>query len=84
MLSRGHLPRSSRAAQPESFGGSQDKAEQFIQSVHFVVTMQINMFMDERMKILYAVLYHPSSGWVSIAFRQDPSHSDDDITQYMW
>ena len=30
------------------------------------------------------VLYHPSSGWVSITFGQDPSHSDDDVTQYMW
>ena len=32
----------------------------------------------------HTVLYHPSPGWVSIAFGQDPSHSDDDITQYMW
>src|SRR5882724_2753430 len=31
----------------------------------------------------HTVLSHPSSGWVSITFRQDPSHSDDDITQYM-
>ena len=30
------------------------------------------------------VLYHPSSGWVSLAFGQDPSHSDDDVTQYTW
>ena len=30
------------------------------------------------------VFYHPSSGQVSIAFRWDPLHSDDDITQYMW
>src|SRR5882724_7463580 len=28
------------------------------------------------------VLYHPSSGWVSIAFGQDPFHSDDDVTLY--
>ena len=32
----------------------------------------------------YSVLYHPSSGWVSIAFGEDPLHSDDDVTQYMW
>ena len=32
----------------------------------------------------HTVLYHPSPGWVSIAFGQDTSHSDDDITQYMW
>src|SRR5882724_5019997 len=30
------------------------------------------------------VLYHPSSGQVSLAFGQDPLHSDDDITQYLW
>jgi len=30
------------------------------------------------------VLYHTISGWVSIAFRQDPLHSDDDITLYIW
>jgi len=29
------------------------------------------------------VLYHPSSGWVSIAVGQDPSHLDNDVTQYM-
>jgi len=28
------------------------------------------------------VLYH-SSGWICHASRQDPSHSDDDVTQYM-
>jgi len=28
------------------------------------------------------ILYHPSSGWVSITFGQDPSHSDDYVTQY--
>src|SRR5882724_7999537 len=31
----------------------------------------------------HTVLYHPSSGRVSITFGQDPSHSDDDITQFM-
>src|SRR5882724_6468048 len=30
-----------------------------------------------------AVLYHPSFGWICHAPRQDPSHSDDDVTQYM-
>src|SRR5882724_7463093 len=29
------------------------------------------------------VLYHLSSGWICHAPGQDPSHSDDDITQYM-
>src|SRR5882724_13573776 len=31
-----------------------------------------------------AVLYHPSSGQICHAPGQDPSHLDDDITQYMW
>jgi len=30
------------------------------------------------------VLYHPSSGWICLAPRQDPLHSDDDISQNMW
>jgi len=32
---------------------------------------------------MHAVLYHPSSGQIYLAPGQDPSHSDDDITQYM-
>src|SRR5882724_5670861 len=34
--------------------------------------------------LLIAVMYHPSSGWICHAPRQDPSHLDDDVTQYMW
>ena len=34
--------------------------------------------------ILNCVLYHPSSGQVSLTFGQDPSHLDDDVTPYMW
>src|SRR5882724_3484508 len=30
------------------------------------------------------ILYNPSSGWESLTFRQDPLHSDDDVTEYMW
>jgi len=33
---------------------SWDKAEQVIQSVCITITMQLNMFADKRMKILYA------------------------------
>src|SRR5882724_7821220 len=29
------------------------------------------------------VLYYPSSGWICLAPRQYPSHSDNDVTQYM-
>jgi len=53
----GHLPRGVRAAEPERFDGSRDKAEQFIRSVHIAVTMQLNTFADERMKILYALSF---------------------------
>src|SRR5882724_4330723 len=43
----------------------------------------LQMLLHKNIPTLCAVLYHPSSGWVSITFRQDPSHSDDDVTQYM-
>jgi len=50
-----HPSRSDKVAKPESFIGSRDKPEQFIQSVHITITMQLDMFEDERMKILYAL-----------------------------
>jgi len=46
-----------KAADLEFFDGSRDKAEQFIQSIHIAITMQLNMFADERMKILYALSF---------------------------
>src|SRR5882724_12456447 len=49
-----HSPRGVKAADPEYFNGSRDKAEQFIQSIHIAITMQLHTFADERMKILYA------------------------------
>ena len=39
----------------ETFDGSRDKAEQFVRSVCIAVTMQLDTFSDERMKILYAL-----------------------------
>ena len=48
------LPRGARAAELESFDGSRDKSEQFIQSFCITITMQLNTFSDKRMKILYA------------------------------
>jgi len=57
MLTGSHLSRSARAAEPERFDGSRDKAEQFIQSIHIAVTMQLDTFADERMKILYALSF---------------------------
>src|SRR5882672_756275 len=56
MLMGNHSPRGARAAKLESFNGSRDKTEQFIQSV-CIVTMQLDTFMDERMKILYALSF---------------------------
>src|SRR5882724_13724070 len=53
----GQLLRSTKAANPEAFDGSQGKTKQFIQSVRIAVTMQIDAFSDERMKILYALSF---------------------------
>jgi len=52
-----HLWRSAKVTEPESFDGNRDKTEQFIQSVHIAVTMQLNMFEDERVKIMYALSF---------------------------
>src|SRR5882724_13090095 len=51
MLTGSHSSRGARAAKPESFNGSRDKAELF----HIAITMQLDTFVDERMKILYAL-----------------------------
>jgi len=53
-----HSPRGARAAELESFDGSRDKAEQFVQSIHIAITMQLDTFVDERMKILYALSFY--------------------------
>jgi len=50
-----HSSKGARAAELESFDGIRDKVEQFVQSVH--VMMQLDMFSDERMKILYALSF---------------------------
>src|SRR5882724_7987812 len=49
--------RNAKAANPETFDGSQGKTEQFVQSIHIAVTMQIDAFADERMKILYVLSF---------------------------
>src|SRR5882724_13477450 len=54
---RGQLMRNAKAANPETFDGSQEKTKQFFQSIHISVTMQINAFANERMKILYALSF---------------------------
>ena len=50
MPTRSHLSRSSSTAKLESFNGSRDNAEQFIQSINIAVTMQLDTLADERMK----------------------------------
>jgi len=57
MPTRSHLSRGAREAELESFDGSRDKAKQFVQSIHIAITMQLDMFTDERMKILYALSF---------------------------
>src|SRR5882724_1030177 len=52
-----HSSRGVKAADPECFDGSRDKAEQFIQSICIAVTMQLDTFADERMKILYTLSF---------------------------
>ena len=49
--------RNAKAANPETFDGSQEKTKQFVQSVRIAVTMEIDTFADERMKILYALSF---------------------------
>src|SRR5882724_4303934 len=56
-LARGQLTRNAKASDSEPFDGSQESTEQFIRSVHIAVTMQLNAFMDERMKILYTLSF---------------------------
>ena len=56
-LTGGQLTRNAKAADPETFDRSREKTEQFIQSVHITVTMQIDAFADERMKILYTLSF---------------------------
>src|SRR5882724_1737919 len=49
--------RNAKAADPETFDGSQEKTEKFIRSIHITVTMRIDTFADERMKILYTLSF---------------------------
>ena len=53
-----HNPtQSAKAADPEPFNGNQDQTEEFIRAIWIVVTMQADTFTDERMKILYVLLF---------------------------
>ena len=53
-----HNPsQSAKAANPELFNGNRDQTEEFVRAIQITVTMQANTFMDERMKILYALSF---------------------------
>ena len=53
-----HNPtRSAKAADPEPFDGNWDQTEEFVRAIQIAVTMQADTFTDERMKILYALLF---------------------------
>src|SRR5882724_8876260 len=49
--------RNAKAANPEALYGSQGKTEQFVRSIRIAVTMQIDAFANERMKILYMLSF---------------------------
>ena len=53
VLARGQSTRNAKVADPETFDRIQEKTEQFVKSICITVTMQIDTFADERMKILY-------------------------------
>ena len=53
-----HNPvQSAKAADPEPFDGNHDKAEEFVRAIRIAVTMQVDAFADERMKVLYALSF---------------------------
>src|SRR5882724_4452604 len=57
MSAGGQPTRNAKASDPEPFDGSQESREQFVRSIHIAVTMQLNAFADERMKILYTLSF---------------------------
>ena len=46
-----------KAANPKPFNGNCDKTEEFVRAVQIMVTMQVDTFMDKRMKVLYALSF---------------------------
>ena len=49
--------RNAKAANPEPFDGNRDKTEEFIRTIRIAVTMQADTFVNEKMKILYALSF---------------------------
>ena len=45
------------AKDPEPFDGNRDKTEEFVRAIQIAVTMQVDTFADERMKVLYALSF---------------------------
>src|SRR5882724_968077 len=56
-LAGGQPTRNAKASDPEPFDGSWESMEQFVQSIHIAVTMQLDAFAGERMKILYTLSF---------------------------
>ena len=52
-----NLIRSAKAADPKPFDGNRDQTEEFVRAIRIMVTMQANTFADERMKVLYVLLF---------------------------
>ena len=52
-----NLTRSAKAADPEPFDGNQDQTKEFVRAIQIMVTMHANTFAEERMKILYILLF---------------------------
>ena len=48
---------SAKAANPKPFDGNCDKTEEFVRAVQITVTMQVDAFVDKRMKVLYALSF---------------------------
>ena len=56
-LAGGQPTRNAKASDPEPFNGSWESTEQFVRSVCIAVTMQLDAFTDEGMKILYTLSF---------------------------
>ena len=48
---------SAKAADPELFDGNRDQTEEFVRAIRIAVTMPANAFVDEKMKVLYALVF---------------------------
>src|SRR5882724_7262299 len=56
-LARGQPTRNAKASDPEPSNGSRESTEQFVRSVCIAVTMELDAFTDEGMKILYTLSF---------------------------